>query len=424
MNLIEELRWRGMLHDMMPGTEELLAKEKVSAYIGFDPTADSLHIGSLVQIILLMHLQRHGHRPVALVGGATGMIGDPSFKNEERKMLSEDTLRENVTGIENQLKRFIDFNAGAELVNNYDWFKDFSLLDFLRDVGKHLTVNYMAAKDSVKRRMETGISFTEFTYQLIQGYDFYWLWKNKSVKLQLGGTDQWGNIVTGTELIRRMSGGEAYALTCPLITKADGSKFGKTEQGNVWLDASKTSPYHFYQFWLNVSDEDAVRYIRIFTFLGKNEIEELVAAHEQAPHLRQLQKALAREVTILVHGQTEYDNAIAATEILFGQGTAEQLIAMPEQVFLEMFEGVPVFEVSKEKLNTGINLTDLLAVDSAIYPSKGEARKAIQQGALSLNKTKFLEPNANITTGLLLNQRYLLVQKGKKNYYLIAIAEG
>ena len=355
MNLIEELRWRGMLHDMMPGTEELLAKEKVSAYIGFDPTADSLHIGSLVQIILLMHLQRHGHRPVALVGGATGMIGDPSFKNEERKMLSEDTLRENVTGIENQLKRFIDFNAGAELVNNYDWFKDFSLLDFLRDVGKHLTVNYMAAKDSVKRRMETGISFTEFTYQLIQGYDFYWLWKNKSVKLQLGGTDQWGNIVTGTELIRRMSGGEAYALTCPLITKADGSKFGKTEQGNVWLDASKTSPYHFYQFWLNVSDEDAVRYIRIFTFLGKNEIEELVAAHEQAPHLRQLQKALAREVTILVHGQTEYDNAIAATEILFGQGTAEQLIAMPEQVFLEMFEGVPVFEVSKEKLNfTGL----------------------------------------------------------------------
>lgn len=419
MNLIEELRWRGMLHDMMPGTEELLAKEKVSAYIGFDPTADSLHIGSLVQIILLMHLQRHGHRPVALVGGATGMIGDPSFKNEERKMLSEDTLRENVTGIENQLKRFIDFNAGAELVNNYDWFKDFSLLDFLRDVGKHLTVNYMAAKDSVKRRMETGISFTEFTYQLIQGYDFYWLWKNKSVKLQLGGTDQWGNIVTGTELIRRMSGGEAYALTCPLITKADGSKFGKTEQGNVWLDASKTSPYHFYQFWLNVSDEDAVRYIRIFTFLGKNEIEELVAAHEQAPHLRQLQKALAREVTILVHGQTEYDNAIAATEILFGQGTAEQLIAMPEQVFLEMFEGVPVFEVSKEKLNTGITLTDLLAVDSAIYPSKGEARKAIQQGALSLNKTKFLEPNANITTGLLLNQRYLLVQKGKKNYFLL-----
>lgn len=419
MNLIEELRWRGMLHDMMPGTEELLAKEKVSAYIGFDPTADSLHIGSLVQIILLMHLQRHGHRPVALVGGATGMIGDPSFKNEERKMLSEDTLRENVTGIENQLKRFIDFNAGAELVNNYDWFKDFSLLDFLRDVGKHLTVNYMAAKDSVKRRMETGISFTEFTYQLIQGYDFYWLWKNKSVKLQLGGTDQWGNIVTGTELIRRMSGGEAYALTCPLITKADGSKFGKTEQGNVWLDASKTSPYHFYQFWLNVSDEDAVRYIRIFTFLGKNEIEELVAAHEQALHLRQLQKALAREVTILVHGQTEYDNAIAATEILFGQGTAEQLIAMPEQVFLEMFEGVPVFEVSKEKLNTGINLTDLLAVDSAIYPSKGEARKAIQQGALSLNKTKFLEPNANITSGLLLNQRYLLVQKGKKNYFLL-----
>jgi tyrosyl-tRNA synthetase len=419
MNLIEELRWRGMLHDMMPGTEELLNKEKLCAYIGFDPTADSLHIGSLVQIILLMHLQRHGHKPIALVGGATGMIGDPSFKNEERKMLSEDLLQQNVRGIEKQLRHFLDFDAGAELVNNYDWFKDFSLLTFLRDVGKHLTVNYMAAKDSVKRRMETGISFTEFTYQLIQGYDFYWLWKHRGVMLQLGGTDQWGNIVTGTELIRRIGGGEAFALTCPLITKSDGSKFGKTEQGNVWLDAEKTSPYQFYQFWLNVSDEDAERYIKIFTFLTQTEVESTIASHRSAPHLRVLQKQLAREVTILVHGEDEFNGALSATEILFGQGSAAQLSVMPERMFLQVFEGVPVFEVAHNKLRDGINLVDLLAVETAIYPSKGEARKSIQQGAFSLNKNKLTDPALMVQEKDLLNHRYLLVQKGKKNYFLI-----
>jgi len=419
MTLIEELRWRGMLHDIMPGTEELLSREKISAYIGFDPTADSLHIGSLVQIILLIHLQRHGHRPVALVGGATGMIGDPSFKNEERKMLSEDDLRKNVAGIEKQLRRFLDFESGAELVNNYDWFKEFTLLDFLRDVGKHLTVNYMAAKDSVKRRMETGISFTEFTYQLIQGYDFYWLWKNKGIRLQMGGTDQWGNIVTGTELIRRMDGGEAFAMTCPLITKADGSKFGKTEQGNVWLDAEKTSPYQFYQFWLNVSDEDAEKYIRIFTFMEQAEIEALVLSHHQEPHLRQLQKRLAREVTILVHGREELEGALAATEILFGQGTSEQLAAMPEPRFLQVFEGVPVFEVQANLIQTGVLLIDLLAVETSIFPSKGEARKAVQQGALSINKNKISDPARQILPEDLLNNRYLLIQKGKKNYFLI-----
>jgi tyrosyl-tRNA synthetase len=419
MNLIDELRWRGMLHDVMPGTEELLEKQKVSAYIGFDPTADSLHIGSLVQIILLMHLQRHGHSPIALVGGATGMIGDPSFKNEERKMLSEEALQENVRGIEQQLKKFIDFEAGAELVNNYDWFKEYSLLSFLRDVGKHLTVNYMAAKDSVKRRMETGISFTEFSYQLIQGYDFYWLWKHKGVMLQLGGTDQWGNIVTGTELIRRIDGGEAYALTCPLITKADGSKFGKTEQGNIWLDPARTSPYHFYQFWLNVADEDAERYIRIFTFIGREEIEAIIETQKAEPHLRSLQKRLAREVTVLVHGEGEFESALSATEILFGQGTADQLAAMPEQVFLQVFEGVPVFEVGLNQINSGINLVDLLAVETSIYPSKGEARKAIQQGALSLNKMKRMDPTMLVEHKELLNQRYMLVQKGKKNYFLI-----
>jgi tyrosyl-tRNA synthetase len=347
------------------------------------------------------------------------MIGDPSFKNEERKMLSEDLLQQNVRGIEKQLRHFLDFDAGAELVNNYDWFKDFSLLTFLRDVGKHLTVNYMAAKDSVKRRMETGISFTEFTYQLIQGYDFYWLWKHRGVMLQLGGTDQWGNIVTGTELIRRIGGGEAFALTCPLITKSDGSKFGKTEQGNVWLDAEKTSPYQFYQFWLNVSDEDAERYIKIFTFLTQTEVESTIASHRSAPHLRVLQKQLAREVTILVHGEDEFNGALSATEILFGQGSAAQLSVMPERMFLQVFEGVPVFEVAHNKLHDGINLVDLLAVETAIYPSKGEARKSIQQGAFSVNKNKLTDPALMVQEKDLLNHRYLLVQKGKKNYFLI-----
>lgn len=420
MSFIEELRWRGLLHDMMPGTEELLEKPQVSAYIGFDPTAESLHIGSLVQIILLMHLQRHGHKPVALVGGATGMIGDPSFKSEERNMLSEETLQKNIKGIEGQLRRFLDFEKGAELVNNYDWFKHFGLLEFLREVGKHITVNYMMAKDSVKKRLETGISFTEFSYQLIQGYDFYWLWKNKKVQLQLGGSDQWGNIVTGTELIRRMDGGGAFALTVPLVTKTDGSKFGKTEQGNVWLDARQTSPYQFYQFWLNTSDEDAERYIKIFTFLGKEEIEQHISAHQEAPHLRSLQKVLAREVTVLVHGEAEYNNAVAATDILFGNGTAQQLAGLSETFFLDIFEGVPSFSVSPAQLSEG-NILDLLAVHTQVFPSKGDARKMIQQGALSINKEKYGDAAGTIGTERFINGKYLLVQKGKKNYFLVVL---
>jgi tyrosyl-tRNA synthetase len=419
MSFVEELRWRGMLHDIMPGTEEVLNNRKVKAYIGFDPTADSLHIGSLVQIILLMHLQKHGHFPIALVGGATGMIGDPSFKSEERSMLSEETLKKNVKGIEKQLRKFLDFNKGAELVNNYDWFKDFSLLDFLRDVGKNLSVNYMMAKDSVKKRLETGISFTEFSYQLIQGYDFYWLWKNKNAMLQLGGSDQWGNIVTGTELIRRIGGGEAFALTCPLITKSDGSKFGKTEKGNVWLDAKLTSPYQFYQFWLNASDEDAKRYIRIFTFLEKKVIEELESKHMETPHHRILQKRLGEEVTLLVHGEAEYNAALSATEILFGNGTAQQLSLMSEELFLQVFEGVPQYEVDKNELIEGINVLELLAVKSQIFPSKGEARKMIQQQAVSFNKDRLTNENGIISKENLINNKYILVQKGKKNYYLL-----
>jgi tyrosyl-tRNA synthetase len=419
MNFVEELRWRGLLHDMIPGTEELLAKEMVTAYIGFDPTAESLHIGSLVPIILLMHLQKHGHKPIALVGGATGMIGDPSFKAEERKMLSEETLNKNVAGIERQLKHFLDFEKGAELVNNYDWFKPFSLLDFLREVGKHISVNYMMAKDSVKKRLETGISFTEFSYQLIQGYDFYWLWKNKGVMLQMGGSDQWGNIVTGTELIRRIEGGEAYALTVPLVTKADGSKFGKTEQGNVWLDAALTSPYQFYQFWLNTSDEDAARYIKMFTFLPQATIEALTAEHALNPAQRILQKKLAEEVTCMVHGSEEYETALAATAVLFGQGTKEQLSAMPLQTFLQVFDGVPQFDIPLNTLEEGIPVLDLLAVHSAVFESKGEARKMIQQNAVSFNKEKFSDAMGTVGKGHLIGEKYLLVQKGKKNYYLL-----
>jgi len=419
MNFVEELRWRGLLHDMIPGTEELLAKEKVSAYIGFDPTASSLHIGSLIPIILLMHLQRHGHKPIALVGGATGMIGDPSFKAEERKMLSEEALQKNVAGIERQLRYYLDFEQGAELVNNYDWFKPFSLLDFLREVGKHISVNYMMAKDSVKKRLETGISFTEFSYQLIQGYDFYWLWKNKGVMLQMGGSDQWGNIVTGTELIRRIAGGEAYALTVPLVTKADGSKFGKTEQGNVWLDATLTSPYQFYQFWLNTSDEDAARYIKMFTFLPQTTIEALAAEHAVNPAQRVLQKKLAEEVTCLVHGHEEYETALAATVVLFGQGTKEQLSAMPLQTFLQVFDGVPQFDIPLNFLEKGIPVLDLLAVHSTVFESKGEARKMIQQNAVSFNKEKFSDVAGTVGKGHLIGEKYLLVQKGKKNYYLL-----
>jgi tyrosyl-tRNA synthetase len=419
MNFVEELRWRGLLHDMIPGTEELLSKEKVSAYIGFDPTAESLHIGSMVQIILLMHLQRHGHTPIALVGGATGMIGDPSFKSEERKMLSEESLQKNVAGIEAQLRKFIDFDKGAELVNNYDWFKDFSMLGFLREVGKHISVNYMMAKDSVKKRLETGISFTEFSYQLIQGYDFYWLWKNKNAKLQLGGSDQWGNIVTGTELIRRIAGGEAFALTVPLVTKADGSKFGKTEQGNVWLDAKLTSPYQFYQFWLNTSDEDAEKYIKIFTFLDQATIEALIEEHRVNPAARNLQKRLGQEITVLVHGEDEYQAAIAATAILFGSGTKEQLEAMSENTLLQVFESVPRFSVDLNLLKDGANILDLLAVHTQVFESKGDARKMIQQNALSINKEKFADAAGMLTESALIAQKYMLIQKGKKNYYLI-----
>jgi tyrosyl-tRNA synthetase len=419
MNFVEELRWRGLLHDMIPGTEELLSKEKVAAYIGFDPTAESLHIGSMVQIILLMHLQRHGHTPIALVGGATGMIGDPSFKSEERKMLSEESLQKNVAGIEAQLRKFIDFDKGAELVNNYDWFKDFSMLGFLREVGKHISVNYMMAKDSVKKRLETGISFTEFSYQLIQGYDFYWLWKNKNAKLQLGGSDQWGNIVTGTELIRRIAGGEAYALTVPLVTKADGSKFGKTEQGNVWLDAKLTSPYQFYQFWLNTSDEDAEKYIKIFTFLDQSTIEALIEEHRVNPAARNLQKRLGQEITTLVHGNEEFQAAVAATAILFGSGTREQLEAMSENTLLQVFESVPRFIVDINLLKEGLNILDLLAVHSQVFESKGDARKMIQQNALSINKEKYADAAGILTESALIAQKYMLIQKGKKNYYLI-----
>lgn len=422
MNFIEELKWRGMIHDVMPGTEEQLAKEMTAGYIGFDPTADSLHIGNLLPIMLLVHFQRCGHKPVALVGGATGMIGDPSFKAEERKFLDEDTLKYNLSCQRKQLEKFLDFNCGdnsAEIVNNYDWFRDFSFLGFLREVGKHITVNYMMSKDSVKKRLETGISFTEFSYQLIQGYDFYHLYREKKCRLQMGGSDQWGNIVTGTELIRRKDGGEAYALTCPLVTKADGGKFGKSEKGNVWLDPAKTSPYAFYQFWLNTSDEDAEKHIKIFTLLSKEEIAGIVNEHKQAPHLRILQKKLATEVTRMVHSAEDVNTAVEASEILFGKGTAETLRKLDEATFLSIFDGVPIFQVDKSQLEQGINSVDLLAEITAVFPSKGEARRMIKGGGVSLNKARIEDEAQLIGTGDLLNHRYLLIQKGKKNYYLI-----
>lgn len=424
MTLIDELRLRGMLHDMIPGTDELLEKEKISGYIGFDPTAASLHIGSLVQIILLMHLQKRGHKPIALVGGATGMIGDPSGKSEERKFLTAAEVQHNVDGIKNQLSKFLSFEGenAAEIVNNADWYGNMGFLEFLREAGKLITVNYMMAKDSVQKRLETGLSFTEFSYQLVQGYDFYHLYHTKNCKLQMGGSDQWGNIVTGTEFIRRKVGGEAYAATCPLITKADGSKFGKSEQGNVWLDANLTSPYHFYQFWLNVADDDAVRYIKIFTFLPLDEIEELIKQHAEAPHMRSLQKRLAAEVTTMVHSKEDLEQAIAASEILFGKGTTESLARLPENVFTSVFEGVPQFKLTKAELEAGINILDLLAVNTTIFPSKGEARKMLQGGGVSINKNKVEAQEHAVTTEQLLNNRYLLVQKGKKNYYLV-IAE-
>ena len=427
MNFVEELKWRGMIHDIMPGTEELLVKEVTTGYIGFDPTADSLHIGHMVQVMLLVHFQRSGHVPVALVGGATGMIGDPTGKSEERNLLDEATLRKNQDGIKKQLEKFLDFQSDrknrAIMVNNYDWMKEYSFLGFIRDIGKHITVNYMMAKDSVKKRVgsdaKEGMSFTEFSYQLVQGADFLHLYNELGCRLQMGGSDQWGNIVTGTELIRRKTGGEAFALTCPLITKSDGTKFGKTESGNVWLDPEKTSPYHFYQFWLNVSDEDATKYIKIFTLLGREEIEALVAEHNKIPHERLLQKRLAGEVTLMVHSRGELDAAVEASQILFGKGTTESLMKMSENIFLSVFEGVPSFDIKKEILSEGITFTSLCTELSQVFPSKGELRRMVQGGGVSINKTKVENPDQQVTTGLLLNGKYLLIQKGKKNYYLL-----
>lgn len=423
-NFAEEMRWRGMLHDMMPGTDEELTKGMMSGYIGFDPTADSLHVGHLMQVMTLIHFQRAGHKPFALVGGATGMVGDPSGKSAERNLLDEATLNHNVAGIHAQLEKFLDFNCGANsavMVNNYDWFKEFSFLSFIRDVGKHLTVNYMMAKDSVKKRLEgeNGMSFTEFTYQLVQGYDFYYLWKHHGIKVQMGGSDQWGNIVTGTELIRRKDGGEAYALTTNLIKKSDGTKFGKTESGAIWLDPKKTSPYKFYQFWLNASDEDVKSWIRIFTLLSQAEIEALEIEHAPAPHTRVLQKALAKEITVRVHGEEEYNKAVEASTILFGNATADAFAQLDEETFLDIFEGVPQFKVNKTELAQGIPMIDLLAEKTQVFPSKGEARKMLQGGGISVNKTKVDDMNTIVTTGQLINEKYLIVQKGKKNYYLI-----
>lgn len=427
-NFIEELRWRGMLQDMTPEIEEHLNKGMSSAYLGFDPTADSLHIGHLVGVMTLLHFQRAGHKPFALVGGATGMIGDPSFKSAERNLLDKPTLDHNVACIKGQLSKFLNFKEGAEnkaeLVNNYDWMSQFSFLEFIRDVGKYITVNYMMAKDSVKRRLEegSGLSFTEFSYQLIQGYDFYHLWKNRNVSIQLGGSDQWGNIVTGTEMIRKMEGGHAFALTVPLITKADGSKFGKTEGGSVWLDAEKTSPYAFFQFWLNVSDEDASKYIRIFTTLDKDSIEKLESEHVEAPHLRVLQKEIAKQVTIMVHGEKEYEMALKASEILFGKSSTDDLAALNERTFLQVFEGVPQAEISKNDFGEIANVVDLLSekTGATIFSSKGEARKMIQGGGVSINKQKVTDPNQSADFELL-QDKYLLVQKGKKNYFIIAV---
>ena len=427
MNFIEELKWRGMIHDIMPGTEEQLAKEMTTAYIGFDPSADSLHIGNLVGIMLLKHFQQCGHKPLVLIGGATGMIGDPSGKSQERNLLDEKTLRHNQEAIKNQLTHFLDFDPGlpndAEMVNNYDWMKNFSFLEFIRDIGKHITVNYMMAKDSVKSRINsdsgTGMSFTEFSYQLVQGTDFLHLFQTKNCKLQMGGSDQWGNIVTGTELIRRKTGGTAYALTSPLITKSDGGKFGKTESGNVWLDPERTSPYRFYQFWLNVTDEDAEKYIRIFTMLPREEILDLIEEHHKAPHVRILQKRLAEEVTILAHGENELKLAKNASSILFGKGTTDTLKSLAEDTFLTIFEGVPRFEVLKLRFKEGISLASLLTEATEIFSSKGELRRLLAGGGISINKEKIRDPELLIHENKLINNRYLLIQKGKKNYFLI-----
>ena len=429
MNFIEELKWRGMVHDIMPGTEELLKKERTSGYIGFDPTADSLHIGHMVQVMLLMHFQRAGHTPIALVGGATGMIGDPSGKSEERNLLDEISLRKNQEAIKKQLSKFLDFQSESDncaiMVNNYDWMKEYSFLGFIRDIGKHITVNYMMSKDSVKKRIgsesKEGMSFTEFSYQLVQGTDFLHLYNTYNCKLQMGGSDQWGNIVTGTELIRRKAGGEAFALTCPLITKSDGTKFGKTESGNVWLDPEKTTPYQFYQFWLNVSDEDASKYIKIFTVLGEKEIEEINSEHNKAPHERLLQRRLAEEVTVLVHSRSDYEGAVEASQILFGKGTIESLKKMSESTFLSVFEGVQVFDIKKEIVLNGVTIADLCVEHCQVFPSKGELRRLVQGGGLSINKERIENSEIMVKTESLLNNKYLLVQKGKKNYYLISL---
>ncbi|CAN5670346.1 tyrosine--tRNA ligase [soil metagenome] len=425
-NLIEELKWRGMMQDIMPGTEEQLLKEMTIGYIGFDPTADSLHIGSLVPILLLIHLQQCGHKPVALVGGATGMVGDPSGKSEERNLLSEDILNHNVSCVKAQLEKFLDFSDSipnaAEMVNNYDWFKNISFLEFIRDTGKHITVNYMMSKDSVRKRLEgeSGMSFTEFTYQLVQGYDFYWLHKNKNCKLQMGGSDQWGNIVTGTELIRRKSSGEAFAFTCPLITKADGGKFGKSEKGNIWLDKNKTSPYQFYQFWLNATDVDAGKYIKIFTFLQEETINELLAQHKGNEHQRLLQKKLAEEVTCFVHSREDYDFAVKASGILFNNDTAEILAQLDEEQLLQVMDGVPSGEFSKAEIEAGIDVVSFLAATN-IFPSKGEAKKMVQGGGVSINKLKVEGIEQLVKTESLLNGKYLLVQKGKRYYNLVKV---
>jgi len=424
MDFVAELEWRGMIHNITPNTQEQLNKEQTTGYVGFDPTADSLHIGNLVPIMLLTHFQNAGHKPIALVGGATGMVGDPSGKSEERNFLTEEVLQHNLECQKKQLEKFLDFSPdrenAAEIVNNYDWFKDFSFLQFMRDAGKHITVNYMLAKDSVKKRLETGLSFTEFSYQLIQGYDFYWLNQHKNCKLQMGGSDQWGNIVTGTEFIRRKSDDEAFALTCPLITKADGSKFGKSEGGNVWLDADKTSPYKFYQFWLNSSDEDASKYIRIFTLKSKVEIEELEKAHQVAPHERILQKALAEDITIRVHSAQELENALAASEILFGSATEESLSSLSEKDFLSVFEGVPQAEVAKSKIDNGQEIIDFSVNAAKAFNSNGEARRMIQNNGLSINKAK-VNLDKTISAEDLIHGKYILLQKGKKNYYLVHV---
>ncbi len=421
-NFIEELRWRGMLSDMMPGTEEFLNKGIVKGYIGFDPTSDSLGVGNMVQIMTLLHFQQCGHQPIALVGGATGMVGDPSGKSAERNLLDEETLQKNIASVKKQLEKFLDFNSGAnaaELVNNYDWMQNISFLDFLREVGKHLTVSYMMAKDSVQTRLEKGISFTEFTYQLVQGYDFYYLWKNKNVQLQMGGSDQWGNITTGNELIRRKAGGEAFAICTPLIKKADGTKFGKTESGNIWLDPEKTSPYKFYQFWMNASDADAEGYIKIFTLHDKDFIDDIISKHQAEPHARLLQKELAKDITIRVHGEENYNNAVAASELLFSKSTKSDFEKLPEASLMDALEGAPQYEVAKDIITAGVSFSDLMTTHSNILASKGEFKRAIQENALSINKEKVSDGEYQITTADLIQNKFILLQKGKKNYYLI-----